>query len=294
MAEYLAVVATLLAAAIASWTVFRGRKPRRAILELVDVSFYLSTLDRSEWSHPRHPAKLVVADFALRNSGGQVLIIKRVDVSATHAYGFAYLDNYLSTDPPPPNYSLLELTADYDMVLPQPTGSPFLTQRVLTQDIRPGEADRFTLTLSGANPLYGGSDVYRCSFSLFYNSDEKVSTKYYILAIPRLPDHEIDLVRHRIVGFVNRVGLLRLNPPRGEPRPNVNAPLEAVHEYLEAMKRQMVDLRHVLKEGGLLVTGEDTKGLDSQRALQTVEATLGALPSVEHEARTMLQREGLL
>lgn len=144
----LATLATLIggvsAALIGAWAALRARRPRKSLVELVDVSLT-----------PPDPAKarrddIPDLDIKLRNTGGQPAVVKRVVVRTHRAASFGSIPMPLPYDLGFPRFvgARLDVSETYDVTLPAPEKAAE-TRIVInvSQVVDPGEADRFMIRL---------------------------------------------------------------------------------------------------------------------------------------------------
>ncbi|WP_186001602.1 hypothetical protein, partial [Streptomyces sp. IB201691-2A2] len=181
------VVGGILAAVIGSWAVLRARHPLKAQLELVDVSVVSTqrTGSRySDWREGRYEEHIYVAvlDVKVRNTGGQVAVLKRFHVHIEQAEASGPASARL--------YSALEPSGTYSVLLPDPGAvahEASFTQprreKEISHAVPPGDADRFEIQLMMSIPKRQRYR-YRVRLVLDYNADGFISSDSLAFSCP--------------------------------------------------------------------------------------------------------------
>lgn len=157
----------IVAAVIGAWATLRARRPLSSDIEIVDVS-----LPRPKPTEGRdRPAPVI--DVKTRNVGGQAAVVKRLVVNVAAAgvcrtkFGtliYPYRALWVG--------AILPVTATYDVQLPAVESAAGTDVEVdLSQEIRPGEADRFEIRIGMAERW--DTQVFLLKASLIYDGDNR-------------------------------------------------------------------------------------------------------------------------
>ncbi|MGP4085568.1 hypothetical protein [Streptomyces sp. KR55] len=184
------VVGGILAALIGAWAVLRARHPPKAQLELVDVSVVSNQRTGSRYSdwrgglHEEH-IYVVVLDVKVRNTGGQVVVLKRfhVHIEQAEAWGLAR-GRLCSALQPSGTYSIM--LPDPDLVAHEASFTKPSRKKEISHAVPPGDADRFEIRLMMSIPKRQ-QYRYQVRLVLDYNADDCVSSDSLAFACPARP-----------------------------------------------------------------------------------------------------------
>jgi hypothetical protein len=222
---YVAVAATVVAAAIGSWTALRVRRPRPAALRLAGTAYYVSVgpaarrngmpsavteprpLDPAEKINLYHLDRqyLYTADLRVVNDGGLPAVINRVEALISRSCEYyevfprAYQEGFTGA---------LPASGEYGLTLPSPGGTDKRAEVSVAQEVRPAAVDRFLVHISV--PGGGGgrtTSLYRMTLTVAYDTGGAITTdRPIILAHPDLPQvSTADEVGRRLEAFLDAV-----------------------------------------------------------------------------------------
>jgi hypothetical protein len=148
---------------------------REAQLEVIDLAVTDGTVLTPERLDP--PS----VDLTVRNAGRLVSIVKRVGLRVLEFGAVEICQQGAGLRP----------SASYDVLLPtNPDEGQFFEVKV-SQQIPPGEADRFTLRLEvPEDAFFRGRYLYQLEVLLYHDTDpEPISAGKALVSVPTLPDH---------------------------------------------------------------------------------------------------------
>jgi hypothetical protein len=215
------------AALIGAWAALRARRPLKSRVELVDVSL-----------PPPDPAKdrrddMPVLDVKVRNTGGQLAVLKRAVVHTDRAarVGGNWMPMPYDTGLPRFVGARLDVSGTYDLTLPDLDDASGARVTIgLSQLVAPAEADRFLIRL-GRRHIQPAL-AYLLRLELVYDADDRTVTTAP-MAVP-FPQHgaveSAEQIRRDIQSFQEAVNEVRGTidremTARGRTRPDwINAP----------------------------------------------------------------------